>query len=471
MAKKKAKNKKRGIPHNDPSRLAEQFLTDYIWTPDPDNPKVEESFFKLRRWRGEFYLWINGCYVRLANDTVQQRVMAYLRLWFKGVMWSEGIHYSVTRNLASNVLANIEAIAHIKESQELNSWLDGASQDGCFLSLVNGLLRLGKDLTQPLQLKLISHTPGYFTTVKLPYDYDPNSDCPEFEKFLDEIMLGKQDFIHLLQEFIGYLFRPDLREHKFLLCVGEGANGKTTLFDVLRALIGEANCSETPISRFDDRFALYGTIGKVANLTHESSSILADEAENILKSYVSGDRMTIDRKFKDPIEVTPTAKLMISTNNLPRFTDKSQAIWRRILLVPFDLVVDEKDQVKNLAEQLKQELPGILNWALEGLDRLNQQGFTVPQGQKELMEQYRRDSDPARSFLLDKYEASLNGTYVSCKDAYKTYQQWCEANGCRQMNERTFGQHVRRIFPGIERRYVGPRGNREYVYQGLLEIL
>ena len=77
--------------------------------------------------------------------------------------------------------------------------------------------------------ELIPHTPNYFTTVCLPYAYNPDAECPDFDEFLQNITLGRQDYIDLLQEFIGYLFRPDLREQKFLLCVGEGANGKGVL--------------------------------------------------------------------------------------------------------------------------------------------------------------------------------------------------------------------------------------------------
>jgi putative DNA primase/helicase len=319
--------------------------------------------------------------------------------------------------------------------------------------------------------ELIAHTPNYFTPVQLPYPFDADAECPDFDVFLKDIMLGRQDYIELVQEFIGYLFRPDVREQKFLLCVGEGANGKGVLFELVQALIGAENCSQVPISRFGDRFALYSTIGKICNLTHESSHVLEDEAENVLKSYVGGDRMTIDRKNRDPVELQPTAKLLIATNSLPRFGDKTQAIWRRILLVPFDLSLEDKYQIRNKAEQLKRELPGVLNWALIGLDRLNtNRGFTVPQGQRDLMEEYRRDADPARAFLMDHYEGSLNGAYVSCADVYKTYRTFCEANGYREMGERSFGQHVRRIFPRVERQRIGPRDNRGYVYMGLVSV-
>lgn len=442
----------------DPLMLAEQFLGDYIWTQDEDNPKTETSFYTLRRWREDWYIWQGGKYKRRADDTLRVNVTAYLQKWAQDIYYRDKTKIRVTRNLANDVIANIQPLVHIGESFQLNSFLDGIDR-GRFLCLQNGLLNLETR-------ELIPHTPNYFTTVCLPYDYEPDAACLEFELFLTDIMLGRHDHIDLLQEFIGYLFRPDLWEQKFLLCVGEGANGKGVLFEVIQNLIGKENCSQVPISQFADRFSLYSTIGKMCNLTHESSHILEHEAENILKSYVAGDRLTIDRKHRDPVDIQPTAKLLIATNSLPRFGDKTQAIWRRILLVPFDLVIEQQYQIKNKAKILKRELPGILNWALTGLDRLNANGFTVPQGQRELMEEYRRDADPARAFLMVSYSESPNGDYVSCSALYKSYAEFCKDNGCHAMNERTFGQHVRRIFPKVERRRMGTQ-QREYVYWGL----
>ena len=140
-------------------------------------------------------------------------------------------------------------------------------------------------------------------------------------------MLHNGECIALLQEWVGYLFRPDLREQKFLLCVGEGVNGKGVLFEVVSALVGTANCSQISLSRFNSPFALYPTLNKVVNLTSESSHIVEDEAETVLKSFVAGDQFTFERKFKEPVSAIPTAKIMIATNALPRFNDKTQAIW------------------------------------------------------------------------------------------------------------------------------------------------
>ncbi len=166
----------------------------------------------------------------------------------------------------------------------------------------------------------------------------------------------------------------------------------------------------------------------------------------------------------------PTAKVIICTNALPRFSDRTWGLWRRVLLVPFDKTIAEAHQIKNLAGELRKELPGILNWAIEGLDRLNTNGsFTIPKAHADMLEEYRRDADPARAFLLETYEPSVNGDYVIAKELYSTYVSWCNEFGCSPMNERNFGHQVRRIFMGVDRKRLGS-GDREWVYMKLRPV-
>ncbi|MBA7656073.1 hypothetical protein ES703_63986 [subsurface metagenome] len=203
-------------------------------------------------------------------------------------------------------------------------------------------------------------------------------------------------------------------------------------------------------------------------MTHESSSIIEDEAETILKSFVSGDTLQFERKFKEPVFAPPTAKVMIATNALPRFNDKTRAIWRRILLIPFDKVIADEAQITNLAEKLKTELSGILNWGLKGLKKLNNAGrFIEPEKNKELIEDYRKDSDPARAFLLYYYMFSPNGCGTPCTEVYEQYRQYCIDNGYKALGSRFFGRQVKRVFPDVNKVRPGSR-DREYVYEGLV---
>jgi P4 family phage/plasmid primase-like protien len=437
--------------------VAGQFLTDrYVAGKDSQGEKV-----KTLRWlEDDFYAWNDGCYHRVKDNVIKAEVAEYLH--------NQGLPVT-THSIASIVLCLI-SITNVGLDITLNSWLDGVKGARVF-PLKNGNVSFTDIDIETNRPRLLPHTPWYFTLSKADYDYDPKAECPFFEAFLHDMSCNMK-YVSLLQQWAGYLFTPDLRQQKFLLCCGEGANGKSVFFDVIKSLVGEHNISELSLCSFSPKvsqFALHSTLGKMVNMSTESTHFIEEEGENVLKSYVAGDTMHFNRKFREPISAKPTAKIMIATNQLPRFNDRTQAIWRRILLVPFPKVIEDEQQIKDLADQLKRELPGIFNWALDGLDKLNKAGrFIEPQENKELLEEYRRDSDPARAFLLENYIFSPNGQGQPCIKLYEEYVQYCNMNNCLPMRNTQFGQHVKRIFPQTERVRWGSDNNRIYTYRGLV---
>jgi putative DNA primase/helicase len=375
----------------------------------------------------------------------------------------------VTTHTMAAVLLCLNSMTMVRGTVEPGSWLDDVNGADVLVAQ-NGNVSFSdrdRDTGRP---KLLRHSPSFFGLTKLPYDYDPEADCPLWRTFIEQIMSEDQEYVTLLQQWLGYLFRRDLHEHKFLLMVGEGSNGKGVFCDVVEHLVGRENISHVSLSLFGRPFSLFDTLGKIANITAESHHLIEESGESMLKSFVAGDSMSFERKFRDPVNATPTAKIMIATNSLPRFSDKTFGLWRRVLLVNFRETFTGSRQIKGLADELKRELPGILNWALAGLESLNaHNGFSIPAAHEAELEQYRRDADPCRAFLLERYTESANGEYIGCAEAYEAYRRWCETNGCRPMNERTFGQQVRRVFPNTDRTRLRFDGERAYVYKGLME--
>jgi putative DNA primase/helicase len=200
--------------------------------------------------------------------------------------------------------------------------------------------------------------------------------CPNSEELgavIEELANALQGAIGqvalLRQEWTGYLLTSDTSHHKFVVFEGEGANGKSVFLDVLTALLGEDNVAHVPLEMFGTRFQLTATLHKLANICAEVGEI-DKVAEGYLKQFTAGDRMYFDRKNISPVNAYPTARLVLSTNNRPRFRDRSAGLWRRMILVPFRVMIPSDRQDPQLKEKLKQELPGILLWALEGLQRL-----------------------------------------------------------------------------------------------------
>ena len=222
---------------------------------------------------------------------------------------------------------------------------------------------------------------------------------------------------------------------------------------------------------FGQRFAITDTLGKLANMAADCGE-LDRVAEGHLKSFTSGDRMYFDRKGLPGLSATPTARMMLATNNRPRFSDRSSGLWRRMLLVPFRIEVSAKVRIMGMDKPewwLKSgELPGIFNWAIAGLYRLRQQGrFTEPALCRQHLEDYRTEVNPARAFLGEACEKNSLGE-VSTSDLYAAYKKWCSENGYRPLGERQFGKEVFRRFPGVQKKKLRDGDERTRIYSGIL---
>jgi P4 family phage/plasmid primase-like protien len=257
--------------------------------------------------------------------------------------------------------------------------------------------------------------------------------------------------------------------------VGEGSNGKSVACEVITALLGGDNVSTEPLELFGDKFRLVNTLGKLANITAEVGE-LDKMAEGYLKAFVVGDPMTFEQKFKQPFTARPTARLMLATNNIPRFSDKSDGIWRRMIVLPFMVKIQEEEKIKGMDKrewwQERGELPGIFNWALVGLADLRAEGkFTIPQGCRAALDEVRLENNPAKLFLRENYEAGPG--YVFKQTIYRHYADWCQERNYKPLADRGFGKEVKREYHSVRD---GKQDNpathkRENCYEGLEEKL
>jgi len=171
-------------------------------------------------------------------------------------------------------------------------------------------------------------------------------------------------------------------------------------------------------------------------------------AEGVLKSFVGGDSMQFARKYKEAVESVPTARLIVATNSRPRFADRSDGIWRRMIYMPFRIQIPKEDRMPGLdrAEEWTtawvDQMPGILNWALEGLRRLRRnERFTESEVCSIAIEEYRVFSNPVLAFLDDYVEESEVGQ-ISANKLYEVYRAWCSETGHRPLANNVFGKGV-----------------------------
>lgn len=399
----------------------------------------------------------------------------------------------INANLLGSVFSLVKSHGSIPEEIGYGSMIEWDGDEVVdwkkrnMISFRNGLLDLDA-LVEHGRTELIEHTPSWWSLASLPYDYDPSAPIgPQWTNFLQRNLAGDEKTIECLQEWMGYCLLPNTDHHKFLMMIGDGANGKSVFCAVVEAMLGEENVSHVPLELFGQRFALGPTLGKLVNMATETHDI--DRiAEGHLKQFTDGSKMTFDRKGLPAVEARPTAKLMIATNSPPRFTDKSMGLWRRMIVLPFTVEIGRDERILGLDKpdwwtRREGELPGVFNWAVEGLRRLlTAVEFTVPEASETTKEEYRQDTNPAREFLVETYVAcdpnavsSPAGLLVS--EVYGAYRKWCETNGYKQMGARTFGKEVRRAFPSAQRvrRFEfysetgTPYGTRRWSYDGLRE--
>jgi P4 family phage/plasmid primase-like protien len=332
----------------------------------------------------------------------------------------------------------------------------------------NGLLDLET-------MELRSLTPDWFSSICLPYRYDRTADCPTWKKVIHQNLGDDPERIALVQEMFGYCLIPTTRAHKFFVLVGEGGNGKSVVLAALEAVVGADNVSGVPFEMFGQQFMIHQTLGKLVNVCPEVGT-MNRTCEGTLKAFVTGDRMMFERKGQDPFSARPTARLVIATNSLPRFTDKSDGIWRRLVPIRFNVRIPVDQQITGMDQpdywKDQGELPGLLNWALEGLDRLRRNGwkFTVPAECREVLEEHRRDSNPARSFLMEMFVEDPNGVPIQTRTVYEGYKLWCQNNGHRPLSNTNFGKEVRRAFPSVDNhnhRFPDNKGGQQRAWFGL----
>ena len=253
---------------------------------------------------------------------------------------------------------------------------------------------------------LLKHDWKDYFRYMLPYDYNPVADCLAFKKYLDEVMPEKkaQD---VLAEYIGWLFTPGLKLEKILFLYGSGCNGKSVFIEIVEALVGKDNVSHESLS---DLCGEHGANSR-ANLAGKLLNTCSDVAPNafagdLFKRFARHEPVCMKTLYKDVITTNDYAKMIFCLNELPKTNDISNGFYRRFLIAPFNVQIPKSKIDPELSRKIiSQELPGIMNWVLEGRKRLvANKKFTESPVMNRALEEYRsRSSKKKRSLLLPPF--------------------------------------------------------------------
>jgi len=356
------------------------------------------------------------------DDLVAQNLRRSLRKWAR---MSEGDSriMSLLRRAAAE-----EGIAVAPGDLDVDAWL---------LNVENGTVDLRTGELRP-------HNRADLITKLAPVTFDPTAAAPTWSAFLARILAGDAELVDLLQRIVGYCLTGSTRERLFFIAHGQGDNGKSVLTQVIAAMLGDY-AMRTPIETIMERRDS-GIPNDVARL-RGARFVYASESERNarlavarVKDFASGgDRITARFMRAEFFEFEPTFKLFVHTNHRPRINDSNKAIWNRLRLLPFDVTIPKAEQDTTLAERLRLELPGILNWALVGCLRWQAEGMTMPAKVAAANAAYRLESDDVGRWLAECCVVDAQATIVS-RAAQESFRAF---TGAEKVEPRSFAAELR----------------------------
>ena len=271
--------------------------------------------------------------------------------------------------------------------------------------------------------------------------YDPEADCPLFKSFLNEIFLDNDALVKFVQRTVGYSLTGRIEEQCFFPMNGDGANGKSTLLNILSRLLGDYSKAAATATLManqrqgvgDDLMYLAGARMITISETDRNQSL----AEAKLKQMTGGDEITARVLWGSYTTFKIVGKIFVATNNLPKVNGRDHGIFRRFQIVPFNRTFQSHEQDKALPDKLEAELSGILNWALRGCLNWQEQGLNPPQIVKDQLDHYQQDMDTVAKFV-DAQLVLDPASKIQSSELYQEYRSWCQRMGYSQQDDKQF---------------------------------
>jgi len=325
------------------------------------------------------------------------------------------------------------------------------------LNFTNGTLNLNEgSFTE-------KHIRELYQNIQFPYDFNRDAHCPNWNLFLESLEFDS-DTLKCLQEWAGYCLLPTVQGtlQKSLFLIGEGANGKSVFLETLAVVLD--NVSHLELSELFDRFKIAELEGKLANICTDVETSKVMDAR--FKKIVAGEPQSAERKFKEPFEFQPFAKILFSANEFIPTKDRTHGFYRRFDILRFNRIFKTEEQKPDLLQELKKEVPGIFNWALEGLERLRQQKWIMTKSayMEDCHNEFRRATNPLQLFIEEECVVDADAT-VDANELRRSYKQYCEDKGYKVLSDSKLGQELKRH--GMNKTRVRTEEGRIIIYEGI----
>lgn len=336
---------------------------------------------------------------------------------------------------------------------------DQFDRDPWLLNLQNGVLDLRSTTLSP-------HNREGLHTKQSTVAWDPAATCPGFTKFIDEITCQDTALRTFLQRALGYSLTGDTREHAVFFPFGDGSNGKSTLLEIVRDVLGTYSASTEAAtflaSRDDSRPRNdIARLPGVRFLTAVESEEGARLAEGLVKSVTGGDTISARFLYGEFFDFRPSFKLWFATNHKPFIRGSDLGIWRRIKLLPFKASFPEEAQDKTLGVRLlRDEGPGILKWLVDGCLDWQEHALGSSEAVAVATQDYRHDQDIIGRFIEERCTTGPAYSETAGK-LYQAFRSWMMDEGETPWTAKAFGLRL------VERGFKPVRNTKCRYWEGL----
>lgn len=361
-------------------------------------------------------------------------------------VYKDGIYKNSTLEIESVMIKHLPELNKAKRNETMN-YLElitdnviPSFEDYNRIAFNNGIYNIIDD-------SFIEHSPDFIITNKIPWDYNPSAYFELADKTLDKISCNDAEIRSVLEELIGYTFYRRNEIGKAFILTGEKQNGKSTFLDMVTTLIGISNIAALDLKELGERFKTAELFGKLANIGDDIGDEFIAEP-SMFKKLVTGDRVNAERKGKDPFEFNNYSKLLFSANNVPRVKDKTGAVQRRLLIIPFKakFTADDPDFRPDIKYELrtKESMEYLILLGLNGLKRiLKNKKFTKSIQVEHELKEYEKTNNPIIEFY-EEYETKVENEPT--KNVYKNYLEFCLNNNLQPLSHIEFSRQITKRF-------------------------
>lgn len=381
-------------------------------------------------------------------------------------IYKNGIYISGMGEIETEMIQHIPGLNRAKRTEVL-AYLDilirenSKAEDANLIAFENGLYNIVDD-------SFVEFTPEHIITNKIRWKYNPEAYSELADKTLNKIACNDPQVRALLEEAIGYCFYRRNELGKAFILTGGKSNGKSTFLSMVQCLLGDENISSLDLKELGDRFKTAEMFGKLANIGDDiGDEFIANPA--IFKKLVTGERVSAERKGQNPFEFNNYSKLLFSANNIPRIKDKTGAVQRRLIIIPFDarFSADDPDFNPYIKHLLKTDevMEYLINLGIAGLKRvLLNRKFTDSTKVQKAMDEYEENNNPIIGFFRECEDEEFQIENEPTNVVYKRYQEYCLANSLQPMSNIEFSKQINRILNmRVESKWLNGKKHRIFI--------